>query len=236
MDGYVTGSLQLKGPPGNSILLGKLEVEKGAKLYFKDKIFELQTGLVNFANQNEVNPDLYITAASRVNDYDINLLLQGPAKTSAIKMTSVPPLAENEIISLLALGVTSSKLDQNIQSKDQAAQTGYEIGAVVLSRTGLNKNLKNKLGVDFQLVPHFDSTKNTSVLKATISKQVTEKIQASAAMGNDSTSEVKLQYLFNKNLSTVGSWEGKEAESIRTNEKQNQSVFGLDLEFKKEFR
>lgn len=236
MDGYVTGSLQLKGPPGNSILLGKLEVEKAAKLYFKDKIFELQTGLVNFTNQSEINPELYITASSRVNDYDINLLLQGPAKTSAIKMTSVPPLAENEIISLLALGVTSSKLDQNIQSKDQAAQTGYEIGAVVLSRTGLNKNLKNKLGVDFQLVPHFDSTKNTSVLKATISKQVTDKIQASAAMGNDSTSEVKLQYLFNKNLSTVGSWEGKEAESIRTNEKQNQSVFGLDLEFKKEFR
>lgn len=236
MEGYVNGSLQLKGPPSNTILLGKLEVEKAAKLYFKDKIFELQTGLLNFNNQTEINPDLYITASSRVNDYDINLLLQGPAKTSAIKMTSVPPLAENEIISLLALGVTSSNLDQNVQSKDQAAQTGYEIGAIVLSRTGLNKNIKNRLGVDFQLVPHFDSTKNTSVLRATFSKQITNKIQATAAVSNDSTSEVKLQYLFNKNLSTVGSWEGKEAESIRSNEKQNQSVFGLDLEFKREFR
>lgn len=238
VDGYVTGSLQLKGPPGNSILLGKLEIEKAAKLYFKDKIFELQTGLVNFTNPTEINPELYITASSRVNDYDINLLLQGPAKTSAIKMTSVPPLAENEIISLLALGVTSARLEQNVQSKDQAAQTGYEIGAQVLSQSAITKNLKNRLGLDIQFVNQFDSTKNISVLKATVSKKITNKIQATASrsLGNEANSEVKLQYLFNKNVSAIGNWEGKEVESVKTNEKESQSVFGLDLEFKREFR
>jgi hypothetical protein len=44
------------------------------------------------------------------------------------------------------------------------------------------------------------------------------------------------QYLFNQNISAVGNWEGKEAENIKSNEKESQSVFGLDLEFKKEFR
>lgn len=238
IEGYVTGSLQLKGAPTSALLIGKLQMEKGTKLFFKDKIFDLQTGLINFVNPNEINPDLYISATSRVNEYDINLILQGPAKTSVIKMTSIPPLAETEIISLLALGVTSTKLDQNVQSKDQAAQTGYEIGAAVLSQSSITKNLRNRLGLDIQFVNQFDSTKNISVLKATVSKKVTNKIQATASrsLGNEANSEVKIQYLFNQNISAVGNWEGKEAENIKSNEKESQSVFGLDLEFKKEFR
>lgn len=238
VEGYATGNLQLKGAPTKPSILGKLEIEKGTKLLIKDKVFDLQTGLVNFTNSSEINPDLYITATSRVSDYDINLLLQGPAKTATIKMTSVPPLAENELISLLALGVTSQKLEQNVQSKDQAAQTGYEIGAAVLSQSALTKNIKNRLGLDIQFVNQFDSTKNISVLKATVTKKITNKIQATAtrSLGADVNSEVKLQYFFNNNFSAIGNWEGKEVESVKTNERESQSVFGLDLEFKREFR
>lgn len=237
-DGFVTGGIQLKGPPGDSILLGKLEIEKGTKLIVKDKTFDLQTGLVNFTNLNEVNPELYITATTRVNEYDINLLLQGPAKSANIKMNSTPPLAESEIISLLALGVTSTKLDEKVQSKDQAAQTGYEIGAAVLSQSAITKNIKNKLGIDIQFVNQFDSTKNISVLKATATKKITNTVQATASrsLGNDAATEVKLQYNINKNVSAIGNWEGRETESALSNEKQKLDVFGLDLEFKREFR
>lgn len=238
VDGYATGNIQIRGPVSNILLFGKVDLEKGTKLYFKDKIFELQSGLLNFANPTEINPDLYITASARVNDYDINILLQGPAKTASIKMSSSPPLAENEIISLLALGVTSSQLEQNVQSKDQAAQTGYEIGAAVLSQSALTKGLKNRLGLDIQFVNQFDSTKNAAVLKATATKKITNKVQATAsrALGTDPTTEVKIQYFFNNNVSAIGNWEGREFEGTENSDRQSQSVFGLDLEFKREFR
>jgi translocation and assembly module TamB len=237
VEGYATGNIQVKGPISNTLIFGKVELEKGTKLFFKDKIFELQSGLINFASPNEINPDLYIAASARVNDYDINLLLQGPAKTANLKMTSVPPLAENEIISLLALGVTSSQLEQNVKSNDQAAQTASEIGAAVLSQTALSKNLKNRLGVEFQFVNQFDSSKNTSVLKATATKRLTNKIQATASRAvKTGLSEAKLQYFFNNNVSAIGNWEGREVENSQSNEQQSQSVFGLDLEFKREFR
>lgn len=238
VDGFANGNIQLRGPISNILIFGKVELEKGTKLYFKDKIFDLQSGLLNFASPTEINPDLYITASSRVNDYDINILLQGPAKTAIIKMSSSPPLAENDIISLLALGVTSSQLEQNVQSKDQAAQTTNEIGAAVLSQSALTKNIKNKLGVEVQFVNQFDASKNASVLKATASKKLTNKIQATAsrALGSEPTTEAKIQYFFNSNVSAVGNWEGRELNSAESAERQSQSVFGLDLEFKRDFR
>ncbi|MBL7545851.1 MAG: translocation/assembly module TamB domain-containing protein [Bdellovibrionaceae bacterium] len=237
VEGYANGNVQLKGPISNILIFGKVEMEKGTKLYFKDKQFELQSGLINFASPTEINPDVYITASARVNDYDINLLLQGPAKTANIKMTSSPPLAENEIISLLALGVTSSQLEQNVQGKDQAAQTGYEIGAAVLSQSALTKGLKNRLGLEIQFVNQFDTSKNASVLKATATKRITNNIQATASRAIvNSTTEVKVQYFFNNNLSAIGNWEGRESEEAKGVETQSQSVFGLDLEFKRDFR
>lgn len=237
-EGYVNGNIQLKGPLSNILVFGKLEIEKGTKLYFKDKTFELQSGLVNFASPTEINPELYIAANARVNEYDINLLIQGPAKTASTKMTSSPPLAENEIISLLALGVTSAQLEQNVQSKDQAAQTGYEIGAAVLSQSALTKNLKNRLGLEIQFVNQFDSTRNIGVLKATASKKLSNKIQATASRSlTEAATEVKVQYFFNNNISAIGNWEGREIESENAqSNQQSQSVFGLDLEFKREFR
>lgn len=237
-EGYITGNIQIKGPATSAVIFGKLEVEKGTKLYFKDKTFELQSGLINFTSPNEINPELYIAANARVNDYDINLLIQGPAKTASAKMTSSPPLAENEIISLLALGVTSAQLEQNVQSKDQASQTANEIGAAVLSQSAITKNLKNRLGLDIQFVNQFDSTKNIGVLKAVATKKISSKIQATAsrALSNETSTEVKIQYFFNNSVSAVGNWEGREVENAQSNERQSQSVFGLDLEFKREFR
>lgn len=242
MEGFVTGLLQIKGPPQNPILLGKINTEKNTKLFFKDKTFDLQTGVINFENPNEINPDLYLSAQSRVSEYDVNLLIQGPAKNPNIHLTSIPPLPEPDIISLLALGITSSRLDQNVQSKEQATRVGYEAGAAIFSQTGIDKWSQNKLGVNVQFTSSFDSTKNISVPKITLSKNIRKKwnTSVSRAVGTDqSSNEVKIQYMINNNISAIGSWEGREASegtSLRTGERENQSIFGLDLEFKREFK
>lgn len=238
VDGYANGNIQLRGPISNILLFGKIDLEKGTKLYFKDKVFDLQSGSLNFNNPTEINPEVYVTASARVNDYDISILAQGPAKTANIKMSSSPPLAENEIISLLALGITSSQLEQKVQSRAQAEQTGIEIGAQLLSQTGFSKGVKNTLGLDLQLVNQYDSSRNANVSKATVSRKITNKVQASAsrALGTDPSTEVKIQYFFNNNISAIGNWEGREFEGTENGNSQSQSVFGLDLEFKREFR
>lgn len=240
LNGLVTGQIQVTGPPTNPLLFGKINIEKTAKLNIKDKIFELQTGNLIFNNPKEINPELYLTGSARVEEYDINLLVQGTAKSPLIRLTSLPPLSEKDIFTLLALGATSTQLEQKSQSASYSEQAGYEIGAAVLSKTALAKNLQSRLGVDFQITSSFDSKSNAFVRKAVFRKKLTKKINVSysapirdSKTSDSGTSEAKLEYSINKNLSTNLSIENSSEESSN---KEKSSILGLDLEFRRDFR
>ncbi|MBC7371304.1 MAG: translocation/assembly module TamB domain-containing protein, partial [Bdellovibrionaceae bacterium] len=242
VEGAVQGNLQVKGTLGNPILLGRLQTDKNTKLTFKDKVFVVQNGTIQFNSTDEINPELYISANSRISDYDINLLVQGPAKNLRnIRLTSVPPLSDQDIVSLLALGVTSTRMDQTVGSRDQAAQTGYELGFAIFSQT-VNKQFQDRLGLNVQFTSSFDSTRNISVPKVTVSRKVSTKVNASLtrALGNDNTnSEVKLQYLINQNYSAIGSYQDTSSlrsQGLTSGEARKENIFGLDLEFRKEFK
>ncbi|MNK19544.1 hypothetical protein D3C87_377660 [compost metagenome] len=239
IDGSVSGNLQVKGTPSAPVLLGRITTDKKTKLLFKDKIFDVINGVVQFSDPYELNPDLFVTATSRVNDYDITLLAQGSAKNPTIRLTSLPPLSEQDIISLIALGVTSSA-QQNIQSKNQAEQTGFEIGAATLAKP-LSKQLQSTLGLDLQFSSQFDATRNISVPKVTLSRGISEKLKVSGsrAVGDDPTYDIKLEYQLNNNLTAVGSFESRGVQdnaSLQGTAPDSQSIFGLDLEFKREFK
>lgn len=243
VDGTITGELQVKGPPSSPLLFGKINLEKGSKLNFRDKIFEVQTGLLQFNDPKEINPELYISANSRVNEYDINLLVQGPSKNLVVKTTSTPPLSEQDIFSLLALGVTSSKLDQSFSSNAQQQQTGYEIGSAIISQSGIDRQFREKLGVTFQFGSYFDSTKNITVPKITLSRNIRKKLDASFSrtLGEQNVNEARLQYSINNNVSAIGSWQAKEVQEgtggagSRFNQKETE-ILGIDLEYKREFK
>lgn len=241
VEGAVQGNLQFKGPLNNPTLIGKLQTDRNSKLTFKDKVFNIQTGTVQFNSLNEINPDLYVSANTRVSDYDIHLLAQGPAKNLRdIRLTSVPPLSEQDIVSLLALGMTSSRMDQSIGGKEQAAQTGYELGFAIFSQT-VNKQFQDRLGLNVQFTSSFDSTRNISVPKMTLSRKLSNKVNASLSrtLGSEQSNEAKLQYLINQNVSAIGSYQdtsNSRTQGLTTGEAPKENIFGLDLEFKKEFK
>lgn len=241
LEGEAKGFLQVQGTPELPIIIGKITVEPGSKLIFKDKPFEIQNAVVQFQGTREINPDIYISASSRVSDYDINLLVQGLAKNLTITPTSQPPLSQNDIFTLLALGVTNQGT-QNLSSDTQQKQTGLEVLAVISNQSQLNKRIQEKLGLTLQLAPEVDSTKNIAVPKVVVSKQISKKVNASYAKpftGNDQNQEVKLQYLYNNNVSLQLNYQNKDTalqEQITNSPTVNKSIFGLDLEIRDEFK
>jgi translocation and assembly module TamB len=242
VDGSVSGTLQVKGPPQSPLLLGRITFDKNSKLIFKDKIFEVQTGQIQFSNPNEIDPDIYLSAQSRVSDYDISLLVQGTSKNLNIRVSSVPPLSDQDIISLLALGITSSKPDQMVQNKEQQqAQTSYEIGAAVIGAP-INKKLESATGFNLQYSSSYDTTRNITVPKVTLSRKVNERVSVSASrtMGDQTAYDAKVQYLINQNFSAIGSFEKRDFQDstlgTTATQADTQSFFGLDLEFKREFK
>jgi translocation and assembly module TamB len=244
VDGSVQGNLQVKGSASNPILLGRLQADKNTKLIFKDKAFEVQTANVLFNNPEEINPELYVSAQARVSDYDIMILAQGPAKNlKSLRLTSVPPLPEQDIISLLALGVTSSRsADTSAAGREQSVQAGYELGFAIMSQP-INKQLQDRLGLNVQFTSSFDTTRNISVPKVTVSRKLSSKVNASASrtLGSDANDvEVKLRYLINQNVSAVGSYENSQTlqggQGLNNTARPKENIFGLDLEFRREFK
>lgn len=241
LDGSVSGNLQVKGAPENPVLLGRISTTRNSKLIFKDKIFDIQNGVIDFNDPDEINPNLYITATARIDEYDITVLAQGPAKNMTIRLSSVPPLPENDIISLIALGVTSSAMDQNVQSKQQAEQLGAEIGGAVLAKP-INRQLEAATGFNFAVTNQYDSTRQISVPKVTVSRRLSEKVKVSASrpVRESQSYELRLEYQINSNINAIGSYESRGFEENQTIQQSpdgaTQNIFGLDLEFKREFK
>ena len=245
VDGTVSGGLQIKGPPSNPSLLGQVNAEKGTKLLLKDKVFDVATATVKFSDPKEINPELYVSARSRVTDYDINVLVQGTAKSPIVRMSSIPPLSEPDIVSLLALGVTTS--DTNIvkrttQPNAQDNSSGsYQIGTAVLQQIPLFQKAQKATGFNVQFSSNYDDTKNEQVKVVTVSRQVSEKMKASASrlVGDQSTNEFKIQYSLNPTVSAIGTYqqrESSERQTLQNTQRDTESVLGLDLEYRKEFR
>ena len=241
IEGEAVGVLHITNTPENPQITGRIEIKPTSKLYFKDKPFDIQTATILFPPAKKINPDIYITANARVSDYEVNLLIQGPANNLVIKPSSQPPLSETDLISLLALGVTSSQMDQNLSSDTQKTQTGLEVLAAISNQSTVNKKIEEKLGLTVQLAPTVDSTKNIAVPKVVVSRKIRKNVNASFSRpltGETQDQEWKLQYLFNPSKSVILNYQNRDAnqqEQLR-NSNSETGILGLDFEYKKEFK
>lgn len=240
LEAQATGQITLKGSPTLPVLKGQIVGLKGSKLFFKDKPFDIQSANIQFQNPAEINPDLFISAQTRVEEYDVFLLVQGSAKDPSVRLSSQPPLAENDIISLLALGVTSARL-ATVDSRGQQEQTSYEVFAAAFQSTGLTQKVQSATGFNVQLSNSFDTTRNISIPKFTISRKLNQRTNARIAFpvtGDQRTPEGRLQYMINDNVFVNGSYETRKFDLGTTTiiNREVPSILGLDLEFKREFK
>lgn len=250
VDALVSGQLKVQGSPDAPKLTGQLSAQRGGKLFFRGNTFDLIVTNMEYNNSPAENPKMYVNAQTRVTEsasedssrpqtYDIDMIAQGTAKVPKLTMTSQPPLSEPQIVSLLALGVTSSQTSTAGGFSDKNGNQGsIRIGSALIEKP-LGKEIKNRLGLDFAITSSNSATDNSQ--KVTLSKQLTPKITASASrsIGKSQSNSAKLEYQMNKNVSVVGSFEGQsDTSATQTTDKKpvDSSVLGLDLEYKLQFK
>jgi translocation and assembly module TamB len=240
VDGAVSGQITVKGPPASPSLGGQLTAEKGTKATVRDKVFDVLNASIHFNDTSDINPELFVSAQARISDYDINLLIQGVAKDPVLKMTSVPPLSEQDIRSLIAFGVTSQSLEKSSgTATNEKVNNGLAAG--VLTQFEPVKQFQKKTGVEIQ-VSASDDTKEGSVQRVTLSKKLSDRVRASATQATGSkaqSNEYTLQYNFTDNLSAVGRYEDKkylDSGDLGSGTRKDESILGVDLEFKREFK
>ena len=96
----------------------------------------ISDGNVNFTPDQPLNPVLNLNGTSTIRNYLVTVFITGRANDPKITFSSDPPLAQEQIVSLLATGATTDELAGNAQ-----ALAGKATLLVVL---GLNRRTGKK--------------------------------------------------------------------------------------------
>lgn len=240
IEGSAAGKLRVTGNPAKPLISGQIRSQQETRVNFRENIFEVASALLSFEDPLEINPRINVNARTRVDEYDVTLIVQGTAKKPEITLTSVPPLPERDLYSLLALGTTDQKLSTNVNSSSQGSGASAQVLSGVANEAlkGVTNIIDPDLNVQFST--GFDDT-NEAYSKVIIKRKIGRKLEASGsqALGKKSETEAKLRYRMTDRVSGVVSWQGVErgeTTDLTGQQSRNQDKVGLDFEYKFEFK
>jgi hypothetical protein len=111
--GQVTINLKASGTGAAPSVTGAVRVDRlVASLPFSK--MEIKNGLINFVpGGNILDPSLNMFGQSAVRDYEVRLRIFGSVSNPTVLLDSTPPLAQGDILVLLATGSTTAEFAQN---------------------------------------------------------------------------------------------------------------------------
>lgn len=197
IDLTITGTIRRYG------LIGSVKTV-GGSIYFRDNEFEIINGRVDFVGAQEIKPFLNIKAETFTGGYKIRLSLEGPLEKPSLSLFSEPPLSDNDIFTLLAVG--------RIGKGEKGFESGLATGEATAILTGgieglFGEELRGIMGIDrFEINPQTSST-GAVTPKVTVGKRMlNDKLSVSytTSIGTTEESLIRLRYNINKNISIVG--------------------------------
>src|SRR5207253_847925 len=125
-------NLRVRGTWEHPILLGHIHVLSG-DLYFHGNRYRVARGDLNFARPLNIDPDINIEATTTIQQYEITLNFSGPASKLNLSYRSDPPLPGNDIVTLLALGQTSTEAEVRSGGTGSGSQSASSGASALLS-------------------------------------------------------------------------------------------------------
>lgn len=186
--------LAVRGTVAQPTVLGRVTITEGRATFNGEK-FELQHGEVYFSNPVRIQPVVDLTATTTVEDYTITIALQGPTSKLNPTFRSEPPLSEQDIFSLLAMGRTQE--EQQIYSTEQQ-QAGVNSTADSLLGGALNATISNRIqklfgGGSVRIDPTFVSGVGNATARITVEEPISKNATLTYATNVNSTAEQLIQ-------------------------------------------
>ncbi|HKF25102.1 MAG TPA: translocation/assembly module TamB domain-containing protein, partial [Candidatus Acidoferrum sp.] len=225
-------NLRVRGTWDHPILLGHIHVLSG-DLYFHGSRYRVARGDLNFANPFQLNPDINVEATTTIQQYEITLNFSGPANKLSLSYRSDPPLPSNDIITLLALGQTSTESEVR-SGGTGAGAAGAGTGASQLLSEAISSQLGGRLERLFGItrlrvdpglagVGSTGSEQNAAA-RITVEQQIAHNLTITYVSNVSSTQQqvIQVEYNVNRNVSII---------ALR----DYNGTFGIDVKIKKRF-
>jgi translocation and assembly module TamB len=222
--------IRVRGTWEHPILLGHIHILSG-ELLFHGNRYTVSRGEINFANPFRIDPEINVEAATIIQQYEISLNFTGQASKLSLAYRSDPPLPANDIITLLALGQTSS--ESTVRSAG-VTQSGTTTGATALLSEAISSQLGGRLeklfGItNFRVDPGLTAVGSTGLsqnaaARVTVQQRVTRNLTVTYVSNVGSTQQqvIQVEYNVNRNVSIVGL-------------RDYNGTFGIDVVIKKRF-
>jgi len=226
-------NLRIRGSWEHPILLGHIHVLSG-DLYFHGSRYRVARGDLNFANPFQLNPDVNVEATTTIQQYEITLNFSGPANKLSLSYRSDPPLPSNDIVTLLALGQTSSEAEVRSGGTGAGSATVGTGASALLSEaisSQLGSRLERLFGITrFRVDPGLAGVGSTgseqnAAARITVEQQIARDLTITYVSNVSSTQQqiIQVEYNVNRQVSVV---------ALRD---QN-GTFGIDVKIKKRFQ
>jgi translocation and assembly module TamB len=108
----IGGTLSVEGSTAAPAVLGALETREG-RVTFRDRRFTILTATARFVDPRRIDPFLDATAAARIREYDVTVRVSGRADQLDIRLSSTPPLPQEDLLALVAFGATRAELERS---------------------------------------------------------------------------------------------------------------------------
>ncbi|HYA97581.1 MAG TPA: translocation/assembly module TamB domain-containing protein, partial [Methylomirabilota bacterium] len=221
--------LHIRGTWEHPIILGHIHILAG-ELVFAGNRYHVSRGDLNFANPFRLDPVLNVEATTTVQQYEIALNFSGPASKLVLSYRSDPPLPANDIITLLALGKTTSEAEARSSGLGQGSTPGASelLSGVISSQLG--GRLERLFGITrLRVDPGLGglgstSSSQNSAARVSVEQRVGRNVTITYISNVTSTQQqiIQVEYNVNRQLSIIGL-------------RDQNGTFGLDIVLKKRF-
>jgi uncharacterized protein involved in outer membrane biogenesis len=183
----LTASVDLfvRGTVADPTLVGQIVLDEGGRITFRDVRYEVDSGVIAFANTAGFSPIIDLRLRAEVKGYDIGVGLVGTWPRIQTSFTSDPPLPEESIVGLLIAGTEPTT--SGAGGGTLAATAGNIVGGAA---TGVVTRPTQRLfRLDrFEIDPIFSGSGPVDV-RSTVGKQITPNLGVTYSQSFDTSHE-----------------------------------------------
>ena len=155
-NGDVRPDLKLTGTGEVPALAGVVYVDNG-NLTLPSGRMDMESGLIRFVEEEPERPRLQLQAAGRMMGYDITARLSGPYDEPEVTLSSVPPLANEDLLMLMLTGrqpLTTGR--QAVSGRVPAAGGGASANVAVYLGRGVISRMFSGDENEFQVLDRLE--------------------------------------------------------------------------------
>ncbi len=202
----ITPDLMFTGTLETPSLSGRATVNEGT-LAYAGREFEIERGEIDFVDPYSIEPEVDILGTIDVQDRIIQILASGGLNDLQFKLSSSDPtLADQDILSLLVLGKTTTELRGEGEA-EESGQTNQQLIASLIEST-FGEEIQSVTGLDtFTIVTGSDEDDDSDRIALTLGKNITPRLNTIFTVESEDgeiMQRATAEYRILNNLSVTG--------------------------------